>query len=164
MNVTPHELIAQQVQPDSFLAGFDLRLRRTFFPLGFSLQLETNSPEVIAAAEEGWGEFSQAFDGPPLRLCLGVIESDEPVLTINSVFSSREHLATLFADPSNFIVCDFRENFSFGWVTRGLAVDHSSLRYRFLTPGAHMLAEQQALAPLHAALVVKDGVGIMLCG
>jgi hypothetical protein len=164
MRVTPQQLIAQQVQPDSFLAGFDLKLRHTFFPLGFPLQLETNSPEVITAAVEGWGEFSQAFDGPPLRLCLGVIDSDEPVLTIKSIFSSREHLATMFADPSNFIVCDFRENLTFGWVTRGVAVDHSLLRYRFLMPAAHMMAEQKALSPVHAALVVKDGVGIMLCG
>jgi len=164
MRVTPQQLIAQQVQPDSFLAGFDLHLRQTFFPLGFPLRLETNSPDVVAAAEEGWGEFSQAFEGPPLRLFLGVVASDEPVLTIKSVFSSREHLATTFADPSNFIVCDFRENLAFGWVTRSVAADHSLLRYRFLTPAAHTMAHQKAMAPVHAALVVKDGVGIMLCG
>lgn len=164
MRVTPQQLIAEQVQPDTFLAGFDLRLRQTFYPLGFPLLLETNSPEVLEAAEEGWCEFSQTFDLPPMRLCLGVLDTDEPVLTLKSVFSAREHLATLFADAGNFIVCDFRDNFTFGWVTRGLAKDHSLLRYRFLIPGAHMMAEQMALAPLHAALIVKDGTGVMLCG
>jgi hypothetical protein len=164
MQVTPQQLIAEQVQPDTFLAGFDLRLCHTFHPLGFPVRLETNSREVIEAAKEGWSEFTQAFDGPPLRLCLGVIDSGQPVLTLKSVFSAREHLATLFADPANFVVCDFRENFSFGWVTRGLAMDHSLLRYRFLLPTAHMMAEQKALAPVHAALVAKDGAGVMLCG
>jgi hypothetical protein len=164
MRVTPQQLIAEQVQPDTFLAGFDLRLRQTFYPLGFPLLLETNSPEVLEAAEEGWSEFNQTFDLPPMRLCLGVLDTDEPVLTLKSVFSAREHLATLFADAGNFIVCDFRDNFTFGWVTQGLAKDHSLLRYRFLIPGAHMMAEQLALAPLHAALIVKDGTGVMLCG
>jgi len=164
MRVTPQQLIAEQVQPDTFLAGFDLRLRQTFYPLGFPLLLETNSPEVLAAAEEGWREFHQTFDAPPMRLCLGMLDTDEPVLTLTSVFSAREHLASLFADAGNFIVCDFRDNFTFGWVTRGLAKDHSLLRYRFLIPAAHMMAEQSALAPLHAAMIVKDGTGVMLCG
>lgn len=164
MRVTPQQLIAEQVQPDTLLAGFDLNLRQTFYPLGFPLLLETNSAEVMAAAEEGWHEFRQEFDTLPMRLCLGVLDTDEPVLTLKSVFSTREHLASLFADAQNFIVCDFRENFTFGWVTRGMAMDHSLLRYRFLIPGAQMMAEQMALAPLHAALVVKDGTGVMLCG
>src|SRR5579871_6466660 len=125
MHVTPQQLIAEQVQPDTFLAGFDLRLRYTFYPLGFPVELETNSVDVIEAAREGWGELTQAFDGPPLRLCLGVLDSDQPVLSLKSVFSSREHLATLFADAGNFVVCDFQENYAFGWVTRGVARDHS---------------------------------------
>jgi len=164
MRVTPQQLIADPVQSDTFLAGFDLGLCETYYPLGFPLRLETNSPEVLEAAEAGWREFTQTFDVPAMRLCLGVLDTDEPVLTMRSVFSSREHLASLFADAGNFIVCDFRENFTFGWVTRGLAKDHSLLRYRILIPAAHMMAEQLALAPLHAALVVKDGAGVMLCG
>src|SRR5215469_1692814 len=164
MRVTPQQLIAEQAPRDTFLAGFDVKLRRTFYPLGFPLELETNSLEVIAAAEEGWSEFSQAFDAPPLRLCIGVTDAEETVLTLKSVFATRDHLASLFADPQNFIVCDFHKDFAFGWVTRGVAEDHSLLRYRFLLPAAFMMVEQKALAPLHAALIAKDGVGVMLCG
>ena len=49
MRVTPQQLLAEQIQPDAFLSGFDLDLRRTFYPLGFPLRLETNSPDVIAS-------------------------------------------------------------------------------------------------------------------
>jgi hypothetical protein len=164
MSVTPQQLIAEQAQRDTFLAGFDFTLRRTFYPLGFPLELETNSRDVIAAAEEGWSEFSQTFDVPPSRLSLGVTDTEDTVLTLKSVFATRDHLASLFADPQNFTVSDFRDDFTFGWVTRGLAEDHSLLRYRFLVPAAFMMVEQKALAPLHAALIAKDGVGVMLCG
>lgn len=47
---------------DPRLCEFELPLRRRFFPLGFPLDLETNSFDVIEAAEEGWGAFSQAFE------------------------------------------------------------------------------------------------------
>ncbi len=164
MRVTPQQLLAEQIQPDAFLSGFDLDLRRTFYPLGFPLRLETNSPDVIAAAEEGWGGFSQAFDQAPLRLSLGVTASDAPLLTIKSVFAMREHLASIYGDGENFAVCDFRQNLAFGWITRGLAADHPLLRYRFLTSISHMLAGQRDLAPLHGALIAKNGVGVMLCG
>jgi len=164
MRVTPQQLLAEQIRPDTFLAGFDLDLRQTFYPLGFPLQLETNSPDVIAAAEEGWGGFSQAFDQAPLRLSLGVTDSAAPLLTIKSVFAMREHLASIYGDGENFAVCDFLQNLAFGWITRGLAADHPLLRYRFLTSISHMLACQQALAPLHGALIAKCGVGVMLCG
>jgi hypothetical protein len=164
MRVTQEQLLAQQIQPDIFLADFDLHLRQTFYPLGFPLQLETNSPDVIAAAEEGWGGFSQQFERAPLRISLAVTNSDEPLLTMKSVFAMREHLASIYADAGNFAVCDFRQDLAFGWVTRGLAADHPLLRYRFLTPISHMLAGQRDLAPLHGALIAKDGVGVMLCG
>jgi len=164
MRVTPQQLLAPQIKPDAFLTGFDLHLRRTFYPLGFPLQLETNSRDVIAAAEEGWSGFSQAFDQAPLRISLGVTNSDAPLLTIRSVFAMREHLASIYADGENFAVCDFRQNLAFGWLSRGLAADHPLLRYRFLTSISHMLAGQLDLAPVHGALIAKNGVGVMLCG
>jgi len=164
MRVTPRQLLTENIHSSALLASLELGLRQTVYPLGFPMELETNSDEVIAAAREGWGDFAPAFDEPPIRLCLGVTDSDASLLTIKSVFAAREHVASLYADADNFVLCDFRQGFAFGRVTRGVSVDHPLLRYRFLMPAAHMLAEQKALAPLHGALVVKNDVGVMLCG
>jgi hypothetical protein len=153
-----------QVIADPVLSAFELPLRRTFFPFGYPLVLETNSHDVIQAAEEGWGAFEQMFIGDPVRVCLGVAESDSESPLPASVVRSREHLMSIVADPENFMLCDFDRGFAFGWVTRSTAADHPLLRYQFLTAGGATLAEQRAMAPLHGALVVRNGAGVMFCG
>jgi hypothetical protein len=153
-----------QAPADPVLSVFELPLRRTFFPLGYPLVLETNSLDVIHAAEEGWGAFERMFNQEPVRLCLGVAEGDSESPAPGSVVRAREHLMSIVADPENFMLCDFDRGFAFGWVTRSTAADHPLLRYQFLTAGGATLAEQWALAPLHAALVVRNGTGVMLCG
>ena len=65
----PEEVNRIEVTADPVFSVFDLPLRRTFFPLGYPLIIETNSHDVIHAAEEGWGEFERMFDrGPRARL------------------------------------------------------------------------------------------------
>jgi hypothetical protein len=150
--------------PDPVLSAFELPLRQTFYPLGYPLELQTNSAEVIAAASEGWGAFQQAFDEAPVRLCLGVTEWDGGALPLESVVRSREHMMSIIADPENFVVCDFNRGFAFGWVTQNTAADHPLLRYRFLFSGGATLVEQRAFASLHGALVVRNGTGVMLAG
>jgi len=157
-------LRSDRVLFDPTLSASDLPLRRTFFPLGFPLDLETNSLHVIQAAEEGWDHFAKAYDCAPARLSVGVTNSDSMPTEPRSSFRSREHLMSVIADPENFLVCDFISAFAFGWVTRAVAADHPFLRYRFLTAAAHMLIQQSALAPVHGALVSRHGMGILLCG
>ncbi|HTS50367.1 MAG TPA: hypothetical protein VMH05_20620 [Bryobacteraceae bacterium] len=151
------------IHRDVLFTGFELQFRRRFHPLGFPFELETNSVEVIRAASEGWGAFAPAFNETPVRLCLAVSDAETPLLTPKSAFASREHLMSMYGDAENFMVFDFQRCFAFGCVTRGTAADHPLVRYRFLMP-ALMLVEQQSLAPLHGALIVKNGRGVMLGG
>jgi hypothetical protein len=159
------ESFVQQVVEDPLLSNFELGLRRLYYPLGFPLEVQTNSRKVIEAASEAWGLFSQSFDIAPMRLSLGVRESDseEPLPTTSS-FMAREHLMTVVMNAHNFFTCDFRQAFSFGWITPALASDSSALRYRLLTPAAIMMAQHRALAPLHSALVTRQDCGVLLCG
>jgi hypothetical protein len=160
----PEDLSSIQVTADPVLSAFELPLRRTFYPLGYPLILESNSHDVISAAEEGWGAFQCMFNTQPVRVCLGVAESDSDSPLPASVIRARENLMSIVADPENFILCDFDQGFAFGWVTRSTAADHPLLRYRFLTSGGATLAQQRALAPLHGALVVRNGRGVIFCG
>lgn len=155
----------EKVTPDPVLSSFDFPLRRMFYPFGFPLEIQTNSYDVIEAATEGWVAFEQAFFEPPVRLALGVIEGtrDRAPLT-DSLFRSREHLMSIVADSENFVICDFRSGFAFGWVTENTASDHPLLRYRFLLSGGATLVEQRAFAAMHGALVVRNGSGVMLAG
>jgi hypothetical protein len=149
---------------DPVLFAFELPLRRTFYPFGFPVELETNSPEAIAAASEGWEAFDPMFDAEPVRLCLGVLPGSGDARPLECAFRSREHLMSMIADPENFVVCDFNRGFAFGWVTQNTAADHPSLRYHFLTAAAASLIEQRACAAVHGALVERNAKGVMLAG
>jgi hypothetical protein len=157
--------LLQQALEDPTLAKCELSLRRLYYPLGFPLEVQTNSRKIIEAATEAWGLFSQSFDMPPMRLALGVKEAVETEpWPQKSTFAAREHLLAIIIDPDNFVMCDFQQAFSFGWITPALAADSALLRYRLLTPAAMMMAEHLALAPLHGALIARNDRGVLLCG
>lgn len=125
--------------------------------------VETNSHDVLLAAEEAWGATERMFNRDPVRVCLGV-DGDSSSSVQTPVIRARENLMSIVADPRNFMHCDFDRGFGFGWVTRTTAADHAWLRYQFLTPGGTLLAQQRAFAPLHGALVMRYGIGVMFCG
>jgi hypothetical protein len=149
---------------DSLLANFELPRRARFYPLGFPLELDTNSEDVIQAAAEGWGRFAPRFHETPVRLSLGVSEDEEAPLASEHRIVAREHLITSMWDHSNFSVCDMRSGFAFGWVTRKTARDHVFLRYRFLQACAMNMLAHRSLAPVHGAFVARNGRGVLLCG
>ena len=160
----PEDLSSIQVIADPVFCAFELPLRRTFYPLGYPLVLETNSHDVLQAAEESWGAIERMFGQDPVRVCLGVAEGDSESPAPASVIRAREHLMSIVADPENFMLCDFDRGFAFGWVTRSTAADRPLLRYQFLAAGGATLAQQRAFAPLHGALVMRKGPVCMFCG
>jgi hypothetical protein len=160
----PGNLSSIQISADPVLSAFHLPLCRTFFPLGYPLVLETNSHDVLQAAEESWGGFEQMFSQHPVRLCLGVAESHSDSPAQEPVIRAREHLMSIVAGPENFMVCDFDHGFAFGWVAQNTAADRPWLRYHLLAAGGSTLVQQRAFAPLHGALLARNNSGLLLCG
>ena len=160
----PEALSSIPVTADPVLSAFELPLRGSFYPLGYPLVLETNSHDVLQAADECWGAFEGMFDQDPVRVCLGVAKGDSDSPAPAAIIRAREHLMSIVADPENFMLCDFDRGFAFGWVTRRTAADRPLLRYQFLAAGGGTLAQQRAFAPLHGALVMRNGSGVLLCG
>jgi hypothetical protein len=160
----PQEVSRTEATADPVFSAVRMPFCRTFFPLGYPLILETNSRDVLHAAEESWGEFERMFNEPPVRVCLGVAECHTGCPVSEPVIRAREHLMSIVAGPENFMLCDFDRGFAFGWVTPGAAADHSWLRYHFLAGGGSTLVQQRAFAPLHGALIARNGTGVLLCG
>jgi hypothetical protein len=133
------------------------------YPLGFPLQLESNSESIIQAARESWAQFPPAFDEPPVRLSLGVSgyggECPPP-----PVFLSREHLLSIVSDSGNSLMCDLAQGFGFGWVTEWVAAARPFLRYHFLDAAVLTMVGELYLTPVHGGLVERHGHGILLCG
>jgi hypothetical protein len=149
---------------DPLLFDFDLPLVRTYYPLGFPLEIATNSACVLQAAEESWGKFHKTFQTPPVRMRLGVSPGSSKECPPTPVCRGQHHLITQVADADNYVVSDARQGFAFGWLTEAAVRKHSYLRYHFLEGTGLMLLECLYMTPVHAACVSLDGQGVLLCG
>ena len=154
----------EKVIPDPVLSAFELPLRRTFYPFGFPLELETNSADVIAAAAEGWGAFQQAFDEAPVRFCLGVTEGNGDALAagVGGAVARAHDVDRRRSRELRGV--RFQPRLCVWMGDANTAADHPLLRYHFLIAGGATLIEQRAFSPLHGALVVRNGSGVMLAG
>lgn len=149
---------------DPYLYHAPMPLRAVYFPLGFPVELATNSEDVLAAAEESWGEFKQTFATPPLQLRIGVLEGNSTESAPPSTFRAQRHLLVNVADNENFCISDLVQGFSFAWLTKATVSQRYKFRYHFLEAAALCHIANRFTAPVHAACVELAGRGVMLCG
>jgi len=157
---------ANTVAPNSILSNVLLPLRSTYHPLGFPVEVASNSAAILAAAEQSWRLFRPQFTHPPLIIELGVNDDapSEGELPPTPVCRVREHLLTNIADGQNFINCDLKNGYAFGWITRPVADNPLFTRFHFLeTAALSMLSTLRATA-LHAACVAPYNRDMLLCG
>jgi hypothetical protein len=149
---------------DPLLFDFELPLRTTFYPVGFPVDIITNSPLVLEAAQESWGLFQKSSSEPPVQIRLGVLPSSQKECPPPPTCRGRRNLITQIVDVQNFMISDTRAGFAFGWVTEAAAQNRGYLRYHFLEGTAWLLLQALYLTPIHAACVELDGHGVLLCG
>ena len=146
------------------LSDVPLPLRETFFPLGYPIEIATNSRAVLDAARENWGRFSQSFETKPLSLELGMSDEDWPDLPPPPVCRTRGNLLSCIADRQNFTVSDLDLGFAFGWITRRTAEASLYLRYYLLDTACLSMISALRAAAVHAACVAIGDHGMLLCG
>ena len=149
---------------DPILCDFELPLTGTFYPLGFTLQISTNSHHVLDAAQRSWGAWKRTFPDPPVILHVGVTEESNQRELVPPICRGRGNLVSQVSDPGNFAVTDLSRAFSFCWVTQSTAQDHALFRYHFLDGLTLIMLVYRSLTAVHAACVSWDGHGMLLCG
>jgi hypothetical protein len=158
------DVIDPVIAGDPLLSDIALPLRKTYYPLGFAVEVETNSHEVLAAAEESWGALREVFSLPALRIRIALDAARSGLCPPPPVYRGQRHLLSIVADAQNFAVCDRGQGFAFVWLSRD-AVEHKAyLRYHFLEAIALTMLASSYVAPLHAACVELAGQGVLLCG
>ena len=160
----PVEVETQPASDDIILHDVPLPMRATFFPLGFPLELATNSEAVITAARESWGLSPAAFSETPLLFSLVVTDDQSEPLPLGPKFRSHRHLMSIVSDSHNQAVCDFIHGCAAGWINRRVAETPGFLRPNFLEAPVMTVLVAAHLAPMHGALVARRGVGVALCG
>lgn len=156
------ELRIERIDP--VLSSFEMPLRAVYHPLGFSLEIETNSSEVLAAAEESWGHFRKVFSQPPLRLRIGVLEGKSVQCPQPPVCREHGNLLVQVADAGNFSVSDLGEGFAFAWLTQATVAHRAYLRWHFIEGMTWNLLGSFYVTSIHAACVEREKRGILLCG
>jgi hypothetical protein len=139
-----------------------LPLTATFYPMGFRLDLATNSRDVVEAAEESWNVHRKEFDSAPFSM--RVVVSPQGELSQPGMHCKTGHLYSLVCDRDNFAHVDLNAQFASVHVSQQTASDHTWLRWFFIESLAYLMLNQRHLVMLHAAFVAREGDGTLLCG
>lgn len=139
-------------------------LRAKHFPTGVPLELSTNSPQVIAAAQQSWGAFPKMLDVEPIHVRVGVSESNRKDLPQAPAILGQRGLISIISDAENFGVCDVTSGFSFGWMTPATVADPAFFRYHFLDLMAGIMLTPMNFGVVHSGCVALNGRGVLLCG
>jgi len=143
----------------------DLPLRETFYPLGFPLQIETNSQEVLASARLSWPGLTARFSDLPLRIRVIVSGAgkDDGSLPAPSAHA-QGHLFTLVAGQDDFAACDVERGFAFAVVRESTARSSRHFRFYYLECLTYILLSWHRLTAIHASCVSDGQSAVLFCG
>jgi hypothetical protein len=139
-------------------------LTARFSPLGFPLEISTNSPEVLEAAAESWGAFEQLFQTPLLKIQVGVLEERSSECPPATTCRVQQNLFSFIADSENYGISDMVRGVSSVWLRKEAVRHRNYLRYFFLECAAITLIAPRFVTGVHSACVARNGVGVLLCG
>ena len=142
--------------------SIDLPYSATYYPLGFRLNLTSNSREVHRAAAESWGMYDPEFDREPVEL--RIIVQPEGPLAPEPSFRLQGHLVAMVSDRHNFACLDLNALFGHAFISQATADDHAWFRWFFLESLVYMALVQRYMVPMHAACVARNGAGVLLFG
>lgn len=160
-------------QPPEFLRHTleapELTLCERFYPLGFPVELRTNSAAILALACDLWPVFPSRFGGRPIRVDVHVIDSDggdrasEPCPPAPSVRMTMPLIVSI-ADGDNWSVGNLEQGWTRMVLARTTERHRSYLGYFFLgsAPLCHIASSRAT--PIHAGCVAFAGCGMLLCG
>lgn len=168
MTVKELKLANSHGQPIAFadpvFARTPLPHRATFFPLGFPVEVQTNSPEVLDCAAESWLGYPHLFDREPIRIRVLLHPHEPTELPPTPVVRAHGHILTNVADAHHHSTVDLLQRFAFIATTSAALRHPSYFRYFFLEAAALSPIATQHATAIHAACVELDGKGLLLCG
>jgi len=139
-------------------------VRSVFYPMGFAVEVETNSPDVMAAARTDWERYPQISQGTPVRLRISVSDrtGEIPDSPPNVAFDA----AWMYVDhgPDNRAVACLSEGWGEVYLSGDRAADTDYVRYHFLEPLAYLLLAPRHFAFAHASCIALNGRAVVLCG
>ncbi len=145
-----------------------LPLKARYYPMGFPVDLATDSEEIVAIAECLWGRYPATSHPSAATLRIAVDDHDAApgtnVPPVPYMPRGQNHLVSMIQGPDNFAIVDLAASFSFACLTRDVVRDNSYVRYHFLEPAVYLMISAAYLSPIHASCVALNGHAVVLCG
>ncbi|TAK03098.1 MAG: hypothetical protein EPO36_00035 [Chloroflexota bacterium] len=146
------------ITPAPLVARFGLFAER--------LEVRTNDPRILAAAQASFGRFTEPASGAPLIVRLVVTEGPRdpgrdagarPPDARDLVHDTAGHLLDISLGREDRAVVDVERGFAMGSVSAAVAGQPGLLRYAFVEAVAlAMLTGGRGYVPIHASCVVRD--------
>lgn len=158
-------------EPAADLLGHTAPLEhRALFPvLGVPIELQSNSPEVLDAAERALGQWQalapELIDPAPARVARVVVHPGSVPYWPREPFAHRSHSGWLLATNSScMLAAQMDRGEALAFVTPELVADEAHFRYNVLESMALALASRHDRVPVHAGAVVYAGRAVLLAG
>jgi hypothetical protein len=152
------------IQHDPLGYGRPLPLRSRYYPMGFPVDLATNSEDILAIADHIWGPFPATSHPNAATLRVAVDDHDASIPPVPSMPRGQNHLVSIVQGPDNFAIVDIAGSFAFACLTQDVARDRAWVRYHFLEPAVYLMIDAAHLSPIHASCVALNGRAVVLCG
>jgi hypothetical protein len=142
----------------------DLKLHKMFYPLGFPVEVHTNSAEILSIFAELWGMFKKGFEREPVQVEVHVVDSGSKECPPGTQARHLMPYVTIIADASNYSLANLEQNFTKVVVSTAAVANKLYLRQHFLyaSPLGHIVTRYAT--PVHAGCVALGGRGVLLCG
>ena len=150
--------------PGSRGSAVELSLRARFLPLGYSVEIATNEPAVLAAARESFGHVTSLRQATPIQVRVGVSARAGAGCPPEPMRQAFDRWFSLVADAENQATLDLGTGENFMRITEATLANRLYFRCNFLEKVVYLLLGASVVTDLHAACVGKDGKGILLCG
>jgi len=147
--------------------------QRAQFPLlGLPLEFRSNSPDVIAAAEQSFGrwrdlapELIEPSDPLTVDLVVHPAQADNYGTMAQAQFTQRVHGDWFIASSgANLLTARRDHGQALGFVTPALVAEKAHFRYNVLECLALLLASWRDRTPIHAGAVAHAGRAALLVG
>lgn len=141
-----------------------LSLRKMFYPLGFPIELRTNSAEVLLHAAELWSRFEKRFDTQPIQVDVHVVDGTGTSCPPSPGCRLMWPSLISVADQDNYSIVDLELSTTQITISRETERHAAYLQYFFLNAAPMCHIATRYATPVHAGCVSLNGRGLLLCG
>jgi hypothetical protein len=161
---TKSEPVTSDGPHSDIFRDMELPLRKSFYPLGYSVEILTNDETVLVAAEESFGHAQFTREATGLKIRVEVVDQADTCCSPEPARSAFGDFYSLVADQENQALLDLSTGRNFIRLTRAAVENRLYLRSNFLEKAVYLLLGASVVTDIHAACVGRNGRGILLCG